>query len=286
MQNKTKIEDNLIPERVNEMGSSGRTSLYQTLESYLPPDRLRAFKLVNHGLAILDDTIDRGVNPEEHLAKAKVTLKQSFTGNPQTPRDEEEKIIIELGSALRSLKKGFFQQYSIGVLVYNEVQKFWDIETRNFQRRWRVLRQTELDDLTREIGKSVALQFCYLLDPGLNYYERESLSNEVGFAVKLADNLVDLKEDILAGFINIPKEEIHNVRGVRVENDNVVAVDKGSLRVSRDYTQREYQRVNQAYHSADYFFIPSILKRPIWRRELSLFREIIYSWFRDIKKAA
>lgn len=198
--------------------------------------------------------------------------------------NDEEETIIDLGDALRNLKKPRFTKYPTGRYIYDEIQSFWEMELTNTQRRWKLLDRKQLNALTLGIGRSVALQFCFLLDPSLNHYEREYLSGAMGFAVKLADNLVDLEEDIQSGFINIPLEDINNLQGIVVDNDKLVSVDRARLKVNNEYIQKELERVRQAYNSADYRFFLVALRRPFWKKELSLLHSIAYSWFKELEK--
>jgi len=108
--------------------------------------------------------------------------------------------------------------------IFDEVINYWEIEIKNMARRKKILNSKDLDRLNLEIGKSVGLQFLYLLCPKLDKKSRDSIASVYGFAVKLSDNFSDLDRDLSQGYINISKDAInkYNLDINKLNNLNIL----------------------------------------------------------------
>lgn len=265
------LRGHVSEERKLEMEKYGRTKIYDQVSEYLQGDRQIAFSLVNHALAIVDDQIDKGSNIE-HLDKAKTILNQGFQGEAAELTKTWEKDIFKLGQTLSRLDEDGFSEAK-GVL--DEVVNYWEIEKQNLDRRGKVLDSSDLDDLNLGIGKSVGLQFLALLCPDLDKESKESIAASYGLAIKLADNLSDLNEDLEQGYINIPKE------GIEKYHLNVSDLNQGDL---PSYKKTELGRIKQSYEEADRIVDEVIKQNPSQQKGLSIFKDIAHSWLKQAEE--
>lgn len=288
---KNRLEENLTGERIDEMDRYGRSSIYPKIQELLRPKRRQTLDLVNHGLAMVDDALDSNINPLEYLGHIQRIFQQSYSGKEVKATTHEEQAIIDLGCTLNRLSSAGFPHFidrAIGKHTYAEVVNYWEIEAKNLQRRGNILDKKTLDEITLDIGSLVASQFLFILDPPSNPYEFIPLAKACGLAVKLADNLCDFREDIQKGFVNIPQEEIHHVQGIRIEGNRITQVDPNRLSLSMEYMEKEYERVQKMFESADNLLLKTRLCRPIWGKKLqgrlSLLGQFCRTWFDQAKE--
>ena len=260
--------EHISEERMLEMEKYGRLKIYEEISGLLPENERVAFSLVNHVPAILDDEIDTTSESENQLSRAKKILTQGFQEEKIETTEVWEQYVYELGQALSRLQKDGFVH---AVDIFNEVINYWEIETKNLNRRGQILNSDDLDSLNLDIGKSVSLQFLYLLCPLLDRRSRESIASIYGIAIKLADNLSDLGEDIQRGEINIPRESV-----VRY-NINPLDLNEGDL---QSYKESGFERVKQCYKEGDKMVEEVLTKHPCQREGLLAFKEFCHSWVR------
>jgi len=277
------LEEGLTESRTDEMNKWGRTQIYPRMRTLLGEQRGIVLDLVNHGLAMVDDELDS--DSPKQLGHYQQMFRQSYSGITIQASTPAEQAVTNLGYALRRLVSApflHFRDRAIGKHTYQEVLNFWDIEERNFQRKGQILDRATLEEINLGIGALVASQFLYIFDSPRVYNEFTQLARAYGLAVKLADNLCDYREDIQDGFVNIPKEEIYQVRGISIENDRIIGVDSAKLGLSPEYVEREHERIKQVFDSADRLMLVARARRPVWSRKtdeaLNLFGEFCHTW--------
>jgi hypothetical protein len=263
-----KLRADLSEDRRLEMDRYGRTAVYDQIANYLEGDVGEAFSLVNHALTIVDDDTDRKGNIER-LHNARLILNMGFRGESVDLSEEREKNVFNLGETLSKLHQSGFGGAE---KVFNEVIHYWEIEIQNLTRSGKILSANELDDLNLQIGRSVGLQFMYLLAPQLDERSRECIASSYGLAIKLADNLSDLAEDLKQGSINISQEDIERY------NLNISDLSAGD---SQLYRRAAFDRARQYYAQSDELLEDVISRCPSCREALLMFKEIAHSWLRQ-----
>ena len=183
-----------------------------------------------------------------------------------------EKEIFELGKVLSKLNKEKFENSK---KILNEIINYWEIEIKNLERKGKILNSRKLDELNLNIGKSVGLQFLYLLCPDLDEKSINSLASLYGFAIKLADNLSDLDEDLEQKFINISKEDIqkYNLNLNNPQDKNLP-----------DYEKKEFERIKKSYFEADKIAEKISKENPSQKTGILLFNGIANSWFKQVSE--
>ena len=228
-------------ERLQEMKKYGRDDAYKKIHGFLNGDVLEGFTLVNYALAIADDVLDK-MNSKDIFKKLKLTLRKSFQGKSCSSKEKSFLYIQKLGRILRKLDNSNFTNARF---IYKEVIRFWEADCKDLERIGKILSQDKIDALNKNIGESVALQFMYFLFPKVNRKIHTKISSLYGLAVKSADNLSDLGEDISRGLINISKE---NLRIYNLEFLSKQKIINGDLKA---YKEAELQRVKELFYKAD-----------------------------------
>lgn len=282
------LEESLTIERNDEMESSGRNSIYPELRLLLDDKKRRVLDLVNHGMAMVDDVIDSIEDPLVHLGHIQSLFMQSYSGETIEATTPDEKAVVELGNILKGLSSSGIWNLSdraLGKHTYDEVLKYWETEVENLQRKGRILNRKNLNRLNIDIGGLVASQILFIIQPPLGRFEFIQLAKAYGFAVKLADNLCDWRQDLQEGIINIPKEDIHHVRGVEIEGDQVKRMDVNEISLSMDYKSKEFKLVKRMFESADNLLLRARLRVPIWDKNLDkklcLFGKFCRTWLKS-----
>ena len=286
-----RLEESLTVERNHEMEESGRNRIYPELQDLLDEGRRSVLDLVNHGMAMVDDAIDSVDDPLSYLRRIQKLFTQSYSGETTEAVTPDEKAVVELGNLLRGLTSSGIWHLSdraLGKHTYGEVLNYWETEVKNLQRKGRILDREKLDRLNTDIGGLVASQILFVIQPPLGRLEFIQLAKAYGFAVKLADNLCDWRSDLQGGFVNIPKEDIHHVRGIEIEGDRVTGIDSDRLGLAAEYAKKEYERARQVFESADNLLLRARLGVPIWDRNLDkklcLFGEFCRTWLKSAGK--
>ena len=283
----TQLEAALEPARLQEMDRYGRTSIYKRMEDALDDKNRRILRLVNHGLTMVDDIIDNSDEPLTYLAQMQELLGRTYSGQTLTSESPVEEAITGLGTELHGMAQSFWTRGKARVL-YSLVLDYWKTEVTNFQRRERILPRAGLDPITKDIGSIIAMQFMMILDPPTDPFEFINLCNAYGMAVKLADNLCDYREDINAGFVNVPKEDIHHVTGLRIEGDRILEVENSRLSLSRAYIEKEYGHIRDIFGNAEHRLLLVRAQRPLWDRRLhqrlKAFGDLCQAWHRQAKE--
>ena len=265
------LRNRISQKRLLEMKKYGRIKIYNSISNFLKGDKKIAFSLVNHALAIIDDNLDTSENKKQ-LDRAIVILTIGFQNRENLLKNSWEKDILKLGQTLLKLYENNFTEAKE---IFKEVIKYWEIEKKNIARKGKIFNSHNLDKLNLEIGKSVSIQFLYFLCPSLNKNIREKIASLYGFAIKLADNLSDLNEDLKEGYINISKEKI---KKYKINLTNLSEKDLES------YIKEEFKRVKRYYKRGDNV-VEEILKEiPSSYDGILMFKDISYSWFKQVSE--
>lgn len=268
------IEQNLLgrisKERNLEMQKYGRMKIYNKISKLLQDNKRIAFSLINHALAIIDDNIDTTANINQ-LDKAKDILTRSFLNEEVIISLGWEKDVSKLGYILFKLDK---DNFNYATDIFNEVINYWNIEENNLNRRGKILSSSELDKLNLEIGKSVGIQFLYLLCSELSKKIISQIATLYGFSIKLADNLSDLNEDLEKGYINISEENLIKYK-LKLNS---------SRKELLPYIQEEFKRVEKYYLKSDEKLKEILEKYPNSEKGLLIFKDIAHSWFNQVSE--
>ena len=262
------LHKRISKERKLEMEKYGRTKSYDQISDFLQGDRQTAFSLINHTLAIIDDKIDVDDN-KKRLDRAIFVLNQGFSEKKNFTAKNWEKDVFKLGRVLLKLHKS---NYSNAINILNEVIKYWKIEKQNLNRKNKILNSYDLDKLNLEIGKSVGLQFLYILCPELSIKNKIIIASSYGLAIKLADNLSDLSKDLERRYINISKENIkkYNIKLINLSEKEL-----------QPYIKNEFNRVRRYYKKSDTVAEKILKQYPSQKKGILLFQNIANSWFKQ-----
>jgi len=262
-------------ERIKEMKMYGRIKTYKRINSLLKKDLREGFILTNHALAIVDDSLD---NEGGNLSETEKVFSRSFNGEDFKLNNEKLRKIQRLGYILRKLKINGFKNAQ---KIYLEIINYWKIDVRDRSRRFKILSAKDLDNLNKQIGASVGKQFLYFLTPNLDLKTISLLAVLYGRAIKYADNLSDLNDDLNRGYINISKEDIKKYKLFVSMNSNGIKVMDLNY-----YKKAELKRVEKMFKKAYNKMMKVSSNNHNYKEMLTLFNEVSESWLKQPRELA
>ena len=256
---------------------SPRMRIRPKLFNLIEEEKREVFQLFNFVLFSTDNLVDG--NKKEAVAYLKLAdlMKNAWKGEEVYGIDDYESSAIELISELKRLKKEGVNQADYIVM---DIQELFYGGFKDASRRWRILGINELQKIRIGCSKGYAAIYLHLLFPGLERKYIEELSLKCGLAAKTADDIIDWSDDVLRGFINIPKEDIKNLHGITIRNDYVKHVDKEKLSLENGYIKREIEKINDLYREADNL-LEEVVPKNTARQA---FKEFMYSWLLESKE--
>ena len=136
--------------------------------------------------------------------------------------------------------------------------------------------------MNKLIGGLIAKQFLFFLTPNLNPKTISKLAFSYGKAIKYADNLSDLNEDLARGYLNIPKEKLRECRLSLIIKNHKSIVIKGDL---KGYKRLEIYKIELMFEEANRLMklIISRSKNKKERNALYLFKDVATSWLEQAR---
>src|SRR3989338_982188 len=265
------------PKRLSEMKKYGRIETYKKINSLLHKDLREGFILINHVLAIIDDLLDN--QNTYSLDKIEAIFCRSFKGENLAIENNSLKQIQKLGKVLRSLHNRRFYNAD---KIYQEVIRYWKIDRKDRIRKFKILSAKELDNLNKNIGGSIGKQFLLFLTPNLNQKLIFKIANSYGRAIKYADNLSDLNDDLSRGYINISKEDLKRYELIVERTNPNQIIIKGNL---KNYKQCEFQKIERIFEKSQEITKKVILKNKQEKIMIKLLEDVAISWLNQAREA-
>jgi len=151
-------------------------------------------------LKCLDNVVDKEKNPES--SRSLLTVQKELINDIYSDRFTEKDLQIpeKLGYYF------FCYDKKNGSLLRPFIQTMMQTMEFDIQRRNKVLSKSELDNHAIKIGEATIRYLAYFVSRDLKL--PQAFINQASRAYVNADSLIDLKEDLKVGIINIPGEDI------------------------------------------------------------------------------
>ena len=255
----------------------GRMEISRKISNLLDEEKQKVFQLINFVWIGMDRLVDRNKKEKETFLKFADLMEKVWKGEKLCSKDDYESSVIELISKLRKLKEKGFDQARY---IFSDLQDLFYWEYQDVSRRWKILSSNDLQKIRIGTSKGTAAAHFYLLFPKLEKKDVEDVSLKCGLAVNTADDLIDWHDDIQLGLINIPKEEIENLRGVTIRDNRVEHVYKEELALDIKYIKKEIKTIEHLYRKAN-----KQLKKTVPKNTArGLLEDFINSWLLECKE--
>ena len=188
-------------ENLSQKGRSTRpwVAMLESTPILLGQERSRLLLAVNTGMRLLDDIADGDMPPpENHSRIAYLEQKHAFVREPFYPQDEIDLLFTYC----------YEQSAKVGIDISEELDAFFQyfLFDANRLRTGKVFTKEELEKAYDNCDIFGTIKGCLKLfgdDP-----EKYDLLVPLGRATRTYYTMRDWNEDIAAGFVNIPKEDM------------------------------------------------------------------------------
>lgn len=230
----------------------------------------RLHNLFNFLTIALDRLVDDQVKPPDYLLSMKNLMERVWQGEPVELKDEYEQVAMEFVENLRGLQEdGWILQ---GQYIYEEYSLHLGRDYENVMRRGKVLPEKELERINKGAIEAGFAAYFQLVAFHLSRKEAWQLMEKYGLPIMVGDDLTDIAEDIAAGFISVPEEDIKHLD---MEHSHL---DKG-------YGSKRIQELDVMFKEGDQILNSILPKLPVKEQKRTvLTRNLFYTWVDDAKR--
>lgn len=268
--NYQKIPKILSLENYHYMAHARRKQLSHEITASLEGIQRRLYILFNFFVVSADRLVDYQIRPPEFLLSLRDLMKKVWQDEIVRSKDDYEEIALEFAEILKNLKKGGLRQAEY---IYIDLTLHFSHDYRNARRRTQVLSEKELEEINKGAIEAALAAWFQLTCFTLPREKTWQLVKAYGLPIMVADDLVDIDEDLSLGFINVSQENLNKLD----------IVDKTKL--NKNYALKKLRKIEKKFSEGDQILM-SILKELPKKEQnrLCLLRDLLYSWIEDAKK--
>ncbi|HIH97353.1 MAG TPA: hypothetical protein HA348_07795 [Thermoplasmata archaeon] len=232
----------------------------------------------------IDEAVDLGILDKSLYLECRDRIERAWTGESIKAQGLKQTELLEQTKCLRDL---YDEGHEMALPLFERWKEGLSLGYEDASRKRKILRKKELDDLNARLGENLVATTLYLGFPEFGKENLDLIAKEWAPYAKLADNLSDMGEDIWrAGFINVPEEEIENLKGLELEKNEVKKVNPVGLAIKRDYLLEKEKEVKRGFKRAEGLFMEINQRMGRVDKERSaLFMNHNQSWLLEIKRA-
>jgi hypothetical protein len=231
----------------------------------------------------IDEAVDLGILDRSCYLECRDMVERAWNGESikaeglrQSELLEQTKYLREVHDEGHELAYPLFERWKEGLALGYE----------DASHKRKILRKEDLNDLNSRLGENLVATTLYLGFPEFGKKNLDLIAKAWGPSAKLADNLSDMWADIFrSGFVNVPREEIKNLKGLEIERDKIKGVNLMELAIERNYLLEKEKEVKLGFKRAEELFM-SIKQRieGVNEERLNLLMNFAHSWPLEIKR--
>ncbi len=239
--------------------------------------------LIRSAMIGVDNLVDeKGYSCKYFLRIIKLT-KDTWNKKKFKTQNKYEKQCVSAIRILRDLfDNGFYQAKQ----VYEDFLKGYGSEYKWALNRNKILNSKTIKELNTNIGSEVVTIFLYFQMPKVknkDFRASGAIVQKYGLAIKEADNLTSLYEDIFEGFITIPKENISKISCLTIKNNKIIDIDKKNLKIDKKYILSLIKENKLIYQKANQLLDKNRQKLNLTKPKAELFKKWAHTWLEDSK---
>jgi hypothetical protein len=231
----------------------------------------------------IDEAVDLGILEKSCYLECRDMVKGAWDGKKVEAQGLRQSELLEQTKCLRELHG---EGHRLAHPLFERWKEGLSLGYEDASRKRKILRKKELDGLNARIGENLVATTLYLGFPEFGKKNLDLIVKIWGPSAKLADNLSDIWTDIFrTGYVNVPEEEIENLRGLEIERDKLKGVDPMELAIKKDYLLEKEKEVKLGFKRAEELFM-SIKQRMegVNEERLTLLMNFAHSWPLEIKR--
>jgi hypothetical protein len=232
----------------------------------------------------IDEAVDLRILDKSLYLECKGMVERAWGGESVEAQGLKQSELLEQTKYLRELHD---EGHEMALPLFERWKEGLSLGYEDASRYRKILRKEELEDLNSRLGENLVATTLYLGFPEFGRQNLDLIAKEWATSAKLADNLCDMWEDIWrTGLINVPEEEIENLKGIEIENNEVKKIDLLNLAIKKDYLLEKQKEVNSGFKRAEGLFMEVEQRIGVTNEErLNLFMNHNQSWLLEIKRA-
>jgi len=88
-------------------------------------------------------------------------------------------------------------------------------------RRWKILPRKILREIQLWGVEPGFLPMLHIIFPDVGIQDARRIMKPY-YCAKIADDLNDFRDDVYFGFLNIPQQDVHNLKGLEIKNNTFI----------------------------------------------------------------
>jgi hypothetical protein len=236
-----------------------------------------------YGVMVIDDPVDLNILDKKTYLECRDAVEALWNGKSPKIRGLRQTAFLEHAKKLKELHNA---GNSMAQPLFERWKEALELGYEDSSRKNRVLYRRELDELNQRIGENLVASALYFGFPEIGQEKLDEIAKEWGRYAKIADNFTDLWEDIFrCQYINVPAEEIENLKGLKIEGNLVKGVDCLGLAIRKQYVLEKIQIIQDGFGRSEKLFMKAYQKAGVNKKErLELFLNYAHSWPLEVKR--
>jgi hypothetical protein len=240
-------------------------------------------KLSIYAIMGIDDAVDLGILDKKLYLECGDMVERAWNGENVGAQGLKQSELLEQTKCLRELHDS---GHRMAYPLFERWKEGLSLGYEDSSRKNKILDRKELDGFNQRIGENLVASALYFGFPEIGQEKLDEIAKEWGRYAKIADNFKDLWEDIFrCRYINVPSEEIENLKGLEIEGSLVKEIDCFGLAIGKQYVLEKIQIIQDGFGRAEKLFMGAYQKAGVNKKErLELFLNYAHSWPLEIKR--
>lgn len=240
-------------------------------------------KLSIYAIMGIDGAVDLGIMDKRLYLECRDMVERAWDGEKVGAQGLKQ---YELLEQIKCLREVHDRGHRMAYPLFERWKEGLSLGYEDASRKRKILRKKELDSLNSRLGENLVASALYFGFPEIGQEKLDEIAKEWGRYAKIADNFTDLWEDIFrCHYINVPAEEIENLKGLEIEGDLVKEIDCFGLAIRKQYVLGKIQIIQDGFDRAEKLFMGAYQKAGVNKREgLELFLDYAHSWPLEVRR--
>ena len=205
----------------------------------LPDEHRRFIELYLPPMAEINELVDSEGYGPEYQKRIQNIIRKAWHGRENRSFSNQHEAAVDC--CIKYLREMHSKGNDLAELTFDSLIELQNAEYRNALRRWKLLSNEELEDILYPIGVCDIQIILSATIPEIGRDGILDVSKSLGWALRKADTLSDFYSDMRRGYINIPKENIGVVKGIKIQEDKVTEVSS-DLEIELPYLENELKQ--------------------------------------------
>jgi hypothetical protein len=230
----------------------------------------------------VDRLVDRQIKPDDYFLHCRDLVKKGWNGERIDTLPDSEEVWHDFGQKLREFSR---ERPTAAELAYSDFNDIMMNSYEDVSRRWKVLDNERLTEIQRGLSEPIFSTYLHIIAPEMDRDDIEMLVEAYSLPAKRADDIIDFRDDMQFGLINVSESDLRYVKGIEYQDDPMAGVDEDRLQLDPNYISNEIQTIASKFDEADSSELIDVKRRyPELDLILSIVTRICKSWLLEANK--